>query len=95
MVDVSLINIIHDPVGGLIGPIRRRVPRLAGMYGGIYVVATEPTDGEIIKELERNGCVLEFQRDGVGHEFISDARRMALSASVKRRHSHAHFIELD
>ena len=48
MVDVSLISIIHDPVGGLIGPIRRRVPRLAGMYGGIYVVTTEPTDGEIV-----------------------------------------------
>ena len=53
MVDVSLISIIHDPDGELIGPIRRRVPRLAGMYSGIYVVAAEPTDGEIIEELER------------------------------------------
>ena len=95
MVDVSLISIIHDPDGGLIGPIRRRVPCLVGMYSGIYVVATEPTDGEIIEELERNCCVLEFQRDGVGHEFIGDACRMALSVSVEGRHSHAHFIELD
>ena len=95
IVDVSLISIVYDPDGVLIGPIRRRVPHLAGMYREIYVVATEPTDSEIIKDLERNDCVLEFQRDGVGHEFISDARRMALSASVKRRHSHAHFIELD
>ena len=53
MVDISLISIIHDPDGGMIGPIRRRVPRLAGMYSGIYVVAAEPTDGEIIEELER------------------------------------------
>lgn len=95
MADVSLISVIHDPDGGLIKPIRLRVSHLARLYQGMYVVATQTTDNRIIEELERNGCVVEFQRDGVGTKFIGDARRMALSASVERGHAHSHFADMD
>ena len=62
----------------------------------MFIIVTSATDLATIDELRRYGVTVEFQEGGgVGLEFISDARRQALRASVESGHIYTHFIEID
>lgn len=96
MFDVAWVSNIHDPSGSLLDHLRRYLPNFSRLYSGMYVVATTVTHRDLVKELKMQGCVVEFQRGGgAGGEFISEARRQALRASVRDGHKHTHFVEID
>lgn len=96
MFDVTLACNIHDPDGRLRKYISRYIPRLSKIYSGMHIVVTTATDSDLIEELEKQGVVIHSQEGkGVGAEFIGDARRQALRASLKTSHGHTHFADFD
>lgn len=95
MTGVTLATYIHDPDGALYKAIAENISLLMKMYDGIVVIVTKMTDEAIIDELEKNGCDVEFQSNGVGQEFIGDARRMAISEALKKGTGLIHFADID
>jgi len=92
---VSLATYTHDPRGGLLEPIRERMPLLKGIYDELFIVATDETAGGVIEQLEDLGCTVVIQEDGVGYDRIGDARRMAVSAAADGYLGHMHFVDFD
>lgn len=96
MLDVAWVCNVHDPEGRLTESLRPHLPSFSRIYSGMYVVYTVATHEDMLEELREHGCVVELQRGGgVGVEFIGDARRQALRASVRNGHRHSHFVEID
>ena len=96
MLDVAWICILHDPKGNLTELLRRHLPLFSRLYSGMYVVATTDTHEDLVEELKGHGCVVEIQKGGgLGLEFVGDARRQALRASVRNGHQHSHFVDID
>jgi len=92
---VSLATYTHDPEGRLLDPIKERMPPMMKIYEGLFVVVTDETDGRVIELLEGIGCTVVIQEDGVGHDRVGDARRMAISAASEGGRGHVHFVDLD
>lgn len=96
MLDVALACNMHDALGGIREIIPLYFPTLSKIYSGMYVVVTSATDPATVNELEKVGVNVEVQEGGgVGLQYISDARRQALRASLRNGHGHTHFIEID
>ena len=49
----------------------------------------------VIAQLEDFGCTVAIQEDGVGHERVGDARRMAVSVAADGSRGYMHFGDFD
>ncbi len=92
---ISLATYTHDPRGGLLEPLKERMPPLTKIYDGLFVVVTDETDGRVLERLEDFGCTVVIQEDGVGYDRVGDARRLAISAASEGGRGHVHFVDLD
>ena len=96
MSDVALACNMHDALGSIREIIPIHFPTLSKIYSKMYVVVTSATDPATVNELEKAGVNVEIQEGGgVGLQYISDARKQAIRASLLNGHSHTHFIEID
>ena len=96
MSDVALAGVMHDALGSIKEFVPIYFPLLSKIYSGMYIVVTSTTDPATVNELEKTGVNVEVQDGGgVGLQYISDARRQAIRASLLNGHGHTHFIEID
>ena len=96
MNDIALACVAHDPNNSLTKYINRYFPYISGLYGGMYAVVTSSTHPDVVSAFEDKGVIVVPQIGGGGvSEFISDARRQAVSVSLENGHGHIHFIETD
>ena len=96
MLDVALATNLHDVNGIYKDLISVYYPRISEIYPEIYAVYTSVTDPATVEELDKFGVKTELQiGGGVGLQYISDARRQALKASLRNGHNHTHVLEID
>lgn len=95
MGSVSLASYTHDPEGGLLKSVTESMPLLTDVYDEIFVVVTDATDGRVLDQLDKFGCGVVIQENGVGYDRIGDARRMAISSAADGHRGHMHFVDFD
>lgn len=89
--DVSLATLIKDPRGIFLKPLNEFLPVLKKIYAGIVIVTARDTHKDVIKNLEKDGCIVKLQKSSG----IAEARRQAVRDGFVDGCQHIHFCEID
>ncbi len=89
-----LASLIHDTGGDLVAPLNSFGAPLGGLFGGLALSITEPTDARVVKILEADyGAIIVRHR--VGEDIIGRARRSAVALAIKMGAERIFYADFD
>lgn len=89
--DVVLAATLHDPGGGLVGEIRRWLPRLQRVYRSVVVATSPGTDPAVNELLEEEGVFIGTR---VANE-RGPLYRLSIRRALAEPGSHVHYLDFD
>lgn len=89
--DIVLAATLHDPDGGLVGEIRRWLPRLERAYRNVVVATSPGTAPEINDVLEERGVFIGTR---VANE-RGPLYRLSIRRAIGQPGTHVHYLDFD